>query len=737
MRRFLVVAVLVLGTVWTDASIAAGAWQTFQNPGAFTDLIATDDDLWCASREGGLLRFDRVSRRFETFHREPGNLGSNRLTALAFDRQGRLWVATGGAGVSRLSADRSDWGLVNSFDGLPSDTVQALEAQGDTLWIATSQGIALWNGDEISGSLPDPNSVTFDTTFASSSITGVVVLGDEVWLSSRAGVGVAHLSTGLTDWRERNLGIFVLDIQNLASNGQQVFAHSGGVVYVWRDATAQWDLFGGFGNVHNLIDDHGEVLAGTDFGVYRWNGAGFAPVPGAPVPTAGEIPEPTVDPVGVHFVGINEVLYEQRPSPDPWLPLATTFPIANDFVNVVSDGQRVYASTRDRGISRWDGIRWRNWPANPPGPVSDTSFANPTFSYCLFLDASGRKWAGCHETALEEIDDRSEPPQFIHHHLTGPDGDRHTRAIVGCDDGNGGVWFGMFTSFPDTPNLEAAGIDFYDRNGNFANYNFGRRTHGLAYHAARNQMWAGYIGRGVEIFQPPDLATDPIPTFEVLANTLTLDVHSIVIHGDSAWVLTTAGLRRYSAGSRILRQTLSLPAQLSTPLDPYVMDVSPDGSLWLGTQAGVRLYPNRPGGAAPQDFTAANSPLAGNNVRALRVERGSGAVWIATTEGLSRFDPGFVAPTPELPKLEVTIYPNPATITGAGIQLRLAGNSSGYRGEVYDLSGRRIRRFQVPTNGRVFWDGRDEDGRLVQPGIYFVRALAAGREAVARIALLR
>jgi hypothetical protein len=37
----------------------------------------------------------------------------------------------------------------------------------------------------------------------------------------------------------------------------------------------------------------------------------------------------------------------------------------------------------------------------------------------------------------------------------------------------------------------------------------------------------------------------------------------------------------------------------------------------------------------------------------------------------------------------------------------------------------------------VNWDGRDRGGRAAPAGVYFVRALAGGREVMTRIALMR
>jgi flagellar hook assembly protein FlgD len=64
------------------------------------------------------------------------------------------------------------------------------------------------------------------------------------------------------------------------------------------------------------------------------------------------------------------------------------------------------------------------------------------------------------------------------------------------------------------------------------------------------------------------------------------------------------------------------------------------------------------------------------------------------------------------------------------------GDQPVYSVTIYDLTGRRIRHYDVVGAGARFWDGRDESGALVRPGMYFIRASAAGRSAVARVILL-
>ena len=130
--------------------------------------------------------------------------------------------------------------------------------------------------------------------------------------------------------------------------------------------------------------------------------------------------------------------------------------------------------------------------------------------------------------------------------------------------------------------------------------------------------------------------------------------------------------------------------------------------------------------------------MAGDQIYAIRVHPRTGVVWIATSTGMNRYDPGYRPPPPvKVAQLDVTPYPNPIALNRTGIQLRLKGNASVYQGMILDINGRKVGAFNVPANGRVIWDGRNELGRLVRPGIYLIHVEAGGRSATVRVAVLR
>ncbi len=728
------------------AAAATGAWQTHLRVRDFTDLIVTGDAVWCATAEAGLLRFDRVTRRFQAITREPGTIASNHLTSLAFDRVGRLWVGTFESGVSRRAADGTTWELVNAFDGLPGDSVTTITVAGDTLWIGTRGGIALWDGRQVLGSLPDGNTVSFDTTFAIPAITGIVQLGDTLWLSTPRGVGFARATTNLTDWRKANAGLPTLAVEHLASDGQALFAQAGGSVYRWEPDSLKWFSIGSIGRVHNLKEDYGTVLVGTSLGIWRHRAgtASFTQITDSPVaaPTDGDDPEPSVDPTGftTHYAGNSAGLWEEPATPGPWALYPPPGPPGNTYSNIVIDGTRVYAATRSEGIGRWDGSSWFAWlPGACAGPCPNT-FKNATEVFAMLVDREGQKWVSCWGYAMERFDDSVEPPLFTHFWTQGGSEVPHTVAFGAAADSNGGRWFGMDTWDPER--FEALGLDFYDATGVYAgtwgpglpSLVRGGKIRAITVDKA-GRIWVGYAGAansGVDHFT--GFPESPNPDFRTVANTTSLDIWGLVAHGDSIWVLTDRDLRRISRTSVPPRVVQSQSTPAGRPLGTRLMDVAPNGDVFVGSEEGVRWYR---GDGTTQDFTIANSPLAANDVRAIAVDRATGVVWFGTAEGLNRFDPAYRPPAlpPGVPD-SLRVYPNPATLTGLGLQLRLLGASAGYTGGIYDLRGRLLHRFATADRGQIFWDGRDDDGVLVKPGVYFVRAEGGGRQARARFVLL-
>jgi hypothetical protein len=136
------------------------------------------------------------------------------------------------------------------------------------------------------------------------------------------------------------------------------------------------------------------------------------------------------------------------------------------------------------------------------------------------------------------------------------------------------------------------------------------------------------------------------------------------------------------------------------------------------------------------------------------VTDGSGGAIVAWTDGrvadpdiyaMHLFGPIAPSPTsvPAIPEasgpLRLSIAPNPA-LGRVAVGFELASPAS-VDVDVLDVAGRRIRAVSrgvvlTPGRHRLSWEGRDDQGRAVRSGLYFVRVRAGGIEAVRRLVLL-
>ena len=673
-------------------------------------------------------------------------------------------MGTLGAGASRLSADGTKWDLVNRFDGLPSDSVTSFAAHGDTLLIGTTRGIALWNGVEVAGALPDGfNPSPF--TNGSDWITGIVVHGDSAWVSTQLGVYRSRFSQGLTAWTVESefiytdrpfQGIVADDTTLIALSGDTPFRHA----FDNSDSWAFAKNIAGGGTIAGALrihEDRKRILLTTrpaggpseSPGVFAWDPRNgwlrvtdqFVSVPGDDARSFAV----TVDASGRYYAADQDGLRERVGLTDQWDLYVPASPPGNNVMNVAAQNGTLYVNTLDAGIGRLDANGWRIWPFSSPciGAGCDTTLYAPNYAFALLVDKQGHKWFGCWGVTIDHYDD-SGPTPYAEHHIYNPpliNAERHTTAWTAAADSFGGRWFGMDTNNSD---FNPIGIEYYDSSGVYtANFSpdssavRGNKVHALTVDKV-GRLWVGYPGQGIDIFVLSDVARGhqtSLPAPFTVPFSERYDVQGLVAHGDTVWALTTSELIAYKRTTATRIVSYSIPAGPGQ-ISPGPLAVARDGTVWVGTVNGIRVvHPN----GETEDLNTSNSPLPDDEIRGISVDGSTGVVWIGTTRGLNRFDPGYrPPPPPPVPKfMKIKVYPNPGWLSSAGIPLQLDGEGHTYSGEVYDLRGRRLRRFEGVANKGMVWDGRDTNGEVVGPGIYFFRVESAGISATFRVILLR
>ncbi len=103
--------------------------------------VAPDGTVWAAITNGDASRYrDGKWTSYE---------GLRSYDSVVVDAQGRAWFGDDGKGIVVLNADGSQALELTAANGLPSDSVLALLADGDTVWIGTNSGIARYVNGQV------------------------------------------------------------------------------------------------------------------------------------------------------------------------------------------------------------------------------------------------------------------------------------------------------------------------------------------------------------------------------------------------------------------------------------------------------------------------------------------------------------------------------------------------------------------------------------------------------------
>jgi len=129
-----------------------GTAEGLPSSSVYTVVQAPDGAMWFGTK-GGIARYDGVN--FKVFRHavgDPQSLYNNGISALFFDRGGRLWASGLEAGLNRYeerSGTFRHWGHdPNDAASLVSDKAWSIEQTLDgTLWVGTAQGLDRMRAD--------------------------------------------------------------------------------------------------------------------------------------------------------------------------------------------------------------------------------------------------------------------------------------------------------------------------------------------------------------------------------------------------------------------------------------------------------------------------------------------------------------------------------------------------------------------------------------------------------------
>lgn len=210
-----------------------GEWQTFTNPNYINDIVGDDSVLYLATG-GGLEVFGIAGMIFSDVFTNADGLPVNTLRCCAQDPDGRIWAGTDGGGLVVFDPSTRE------FRNYPADMlplkVTSLGTAGDTVLVGSDNGafVVLRQGTPLD--FEDDRVVQFQTPrILSNTVTSVGATAEGLWVGTNRGADRLVRSLDTVTAFPRPLG----------------------------------------DTVKSIIEYHGAAHLATEWGILRFNGAGF------------------------------------------------------------------------------------------------------------------------------------------------------------------------------------------------------------------------------------------------------------------------------------------------------------------------------------------------------------------------------------------------------------------------------------------------------------------------------
>jgi hypothetical protein len=771
-----------LASLIPAAGVAQLSWNNHIDASAINEVVLRDGRLYMATY-GGLLVYDPALDSFQQFDNGDG-LPSNALTCLAFTPDGLLYVGTNDIGVAklRLSSDRLTLlrSLNEQIDGLSSNKITSVALWGADVVYGASPGAGTIRNDfasaryfardglpsdEVNDVLPDGESVVIATS------SGLAVL-DRLGLIRRPSGGPAESNVLGTDgsriWVGTNDGVWRLDpsdsswtdigpdtrpVQSFFWNGDTMWIGSANNFWRYSGSGANWSIF----RVDSVLARYA-IPGGNRANLMR----GIALTANGDVYCGGFIAQDQRGPGLIRYDGTTmENVFPNTPG-------------ANDVIRLSQDVDgSMWASFRSFYVGKLTPSgTWVNYNSAHPGiALPSNQYTNNT----MLADSGGLKWfctlsVPSSPVPLDMLDDGRdanygndvwERNQILSGGGEGLGSLRLQRAV---EDPAGNRWF-LSDDAQASSGWQGIQILSQDRSawfqmtpakdarmlsGNVTDVEFGSTFAYVALKEVGVQVWShgGYDWPNLtnpsnDIWATPVSRGNGLPA-EAELNALALRSDRVL------WIATSAGLFRYSGGTtrRIPTYTGTSPGILNDQVRDVVLDA--EENLWVATDFGLNRIARDDEGDIAAYTTAAGfialsglrypldiiSPLAHASCQVLAMDRARNRLYVGTLGGLTVVDlSSSGGGSADLSR--VYLYPNPIYGRKGNDSLKIENIDGPVTIEIYTIEGELVHSQTADAAGQVVWDLTTRSGLLAGSGNYLVRISGNGATVTKTVSLLR
>jgi ligand-binding sensor domain-containing protein len=770
-RLFASAGVLVL-LLSGAATSAPEGWTVHLNASALYGITKTGDSLWCAT-SGGVLMFDLRDSTF-THYYDGLELPSSEVRAVTIDGGGAVWIGFEKSGIVRIDdidADPVSTRFNEVLTGILSDSITCFLRLGDDIFYGSSDGIAKFSAGvhQIEPHLTD--------SLGDRSVNDIMSSAGLMWIACDD--GVARFDVGSHDYAFYPIG----EVSSLCMHEGTV--HAAGESGTSRFDGSGWITYGSLPiSPVSISSGGGSLYCITPVSPYLWNGALWVAVDAVdfkmlhftvhriswdtPLLTSLVVEENGTPWTGGVIRNLNKGVYLTGYAQGTWVNKAPKLLSHSRIVELAGgEGGSVWASTNVYGISYLSGdgewtlyTKWR-------GDWGDEALSYTGNNLAVLHDSQGYFWCNALDYDLDRITvndpSTTEDDEWKHYALT-VDTITSNRFVKAKEDPAGNRWF-LSDDQKQTGEIlwginirgEEPGDGWMNvdpiavpqmEGGSVIDCVFG--PGGIAYLVIGGYGVQAWSTNGFNWTSLKNLNDDSWTTL-IGPDDLTSSKFYSIARGEDGtiWLGTSAGVTRYRSGfidSIPKKNTYEEQGLIGSIV--YDLEYDGAGNLWVATDGGLNMI--GPDGAIdsytsfeywteqlqllyPSDVV---SPLPHHICTSLQYDDGEDILWIGTLNGLVRLDVSPPSP-PEIPLSNLVLYPNPIHISRGDRELRIGRISGTVSIRIYTIEGELVHEAEDVGDGETAWDLLTLNGFKARSGIYVVRIKGDGYAEVRKVALIR
>ncbi len=704
-RLFWICAAL---TVFVSPSPAANLddWTTITSAGAIRHLDHFNDSIQVVT-SGGWLRIDPISGGVLKTTNVDG-LGSNDLRDILQDRDGVIWIAGNGRLIRYDGGECTQYLFFDQDDKLLP--LYCLADDGDSLWVGTSIGLALFSKVNDGGQIED-----FYYRYGSLSsepvVRDVLVVGDSIWLATSAGLATAdksdpRLLKSFINWTVFDRTLFPSlvddDINALCLYHDTItIGTTGGACQLRVDGadTSFFDLaVPGNAGVADMYGEGDSLFLFTSSGVYIHSDGALTAVNTTGIPSSDFSTGRIID--GALWLGLADGgVYAGS---DGTYEKIEDFGLPGNYVTSLassSDG-RIGGAFNFDGAAMYDDGIWTTFDVNTRDWVTT-----------MLFDDNDELWMGVWGNGLYHFTDEGA--------INFDENNSSLRGVIGAP-----AYVVVLNFNFDGDYLFAANYLAVDGNPvtvldltTLQSQSFGLNDDITSDRAITIDAWDDYFvlgtsNNGVYYYyfgpDPFNKSDDSVVNFREENSRLNSNVINVVKYDNDGvfWVGTQFGLLRYDFGVDNF-DVIELPLGFGPEVTELAFDRR--NNAWIGARNGLARRNVTTG--EYEIFTGLNSGLTDDHITALMIDRRSGDVWAGTPSGISIRKSDIGIPTTDIE--EVIAFPNPFVVgSGSGTVFFNYDGRADVR--IYTVNGELVRTVDVNEG----WDGKNRQAQDCASGVY-------------------